>query len=106
MTDQELIERSAYHFEKDTKVSVMYATSDGQMFHSHAINAAQNHALANKLSDPLEIKRGDLNKPAEKVKTESKEESKVETTDKVEETKKEDSKDSETPKTKPKKKGK
>ena len=67
----QLVERGRHYFD-DSKISKMYATTDGNFFYEHDKNHADNHAKSLK-TQVIEITRGDLkekpkaepNKPVE-----------------------------------------
>ena len=54
----ELAERGRHYFD-DSKISKMYATSDGNFFYEHDKNYADSHAKSLK-TQVIEITRGDL----------------------------------------------
>lgn len=54
----QLVERGRHYFD-DSKISKMYATSDGNFFYEHDKNYADSHAKGLKTS-VIEITRGDL----------------------------------------------
>lgn len=64
-TKAQLVERGRHYFE-DSKVSKMYATTDGNFFHENAKNYADSHAKGLK-TELIEITRDDLKPEPKKV---------------------------------------
>lgn len=67
MTKEELVEKGAHYFD-NKDVDLMYATTDGHWFHSHAKRAAMNH-IGGKDLDVIDITREDVTGKAPKVET-------------------------------------
>ncbi len=64
MDKSELVKRVGHYFE-DEKVSVMYATPDGNFFHKDSLNYAQSHARTKKV-EVITITRADMKSKEEK----------------------------------------